>query len=120
VIGDRDTVAEERAELLALREKSALRRKALGETVGALAEKITTADPASWARQAASRAARRAARTARRKARRAYESHRLPVMAAAAGAGVLVAAVATGAALRSWPARPALARARRRRRRRRF
>lgn len=94
MIGDSDTVAEERAGLLALRDQSAARRKELGETVTAVARRLAGTDPRAWARQAASAAAQRAGRAARTAAARTLRRHRMPVTVAAAGGCLLVAAVA--------------------------
>lgn len=93
MIGDSDTRAEERAELVALRDQAALGRKELGETVAAVAGKVAGADPGAWARQAASAGARRAAHAARAAAGRAIRSPPWQGAAAGAAACLLLAAV---------------------------
>jgi hypothetical protein len=124
MIGSSDTEAEERAELLALRAETALRRKELGETVAAITGKLAGADPRAWARQAASAAARRAVHGARAAASRAVRSHPWQTAAAGAGTCLLLAAAAwrvggrgAPAPAAPWPVRHRRARRRRSRRR---
>lgn len=108
MIGSADTEAEERAELISLREQAVLRRKELGETVAAIAGKLASTDPGAWARQAASAAARRAMDGVQAAAGQAIRSHPWPAVAAGAGACLLVAATAWRVARHGQPA-PALA-----------
>jgi hypothetical protein len=116
--GSFDTKAEERAELAALRHQAALRRKELGETVAAVAVKLSSSPPRAWARQAASAAARRAAHSARAAAGRAVRRHPWPATAAGAGACLFLAAAAWRIAGYRQPAPPAARPIRRRRSRR--
>jgi hypothetical protein len=114
MIGESDAGAEERAELLALRDQAALRRKELGETVTAITGRLAGTDPRAWARQAASAAARRAGRAARTTAARTLRRHRMGVTVAAAGGCLLVTAVAWRGIGRYQRARPWPRRRRRR------